>query len=137
MVDYAISTYLTVLVLLEIDVYAETLFEGEDKLLKLLLLFFTQRLSVFVEDFLYIRNGLGLSRFFLLGLRDFGTFETLILSLGNLSLIFLDNGTKLGCSVLTFLAVLGNMLEYISDRDIPCIAAILQKAVSVKRLFHL
>ena len=68
MVDYAISTYLTVLVLLEIDVYAETLFEGEDKLLKLLLLFFTQRLSVFVEDFLYIRNGLGLSRFFLLGL---------------------------------------------------------------------
>ena len=68
MVDYATSTYLTVLVLLEIDVYAETLFEGEDKLLKLLLLFFTQRLSVFVEDFLYIRIGLLLSRFFLLGL---------------------------------------------------------------------
>lgn len=68
MVNYSISTYLTVLVLLKIDVYAETLFEGEDKLLKLLLLLFTSRVAVFVEDFLYIRISLGLSRFFLLGL---------------------------------------------------------------------
>ena len=70
MVDYAISTYLTVLIFLKIDVYAETLFECEDKLLKLLLLLFTQRFAVFVEDFLDVRIGFGAGRFFFL---DFET----------------------------------------------------------------
>ena len=68
MVDYSIPTYLTVLVLLEIDVYTETLFECEDELLKLLLSLFTQRFSVFVEDFLYIRIGFWTSWLFLFGL---------------------------------------------------------------------
>ena len=68
MVDSAISTNLTVLVLLEIYVNAETLFECEDKLLKLILLLFTQRFTVFVKDFLYIWIGFWTSRLFLLGL---------------------------------------------------------------------
>ena len=68
MVYYSIPTYLTVLILLEIDVYAETLFECEDKLLKLLLPFLAQRFAVFVEDFLYIRIGFGAGWLFLFGL---------------------------------------------------------------------
>ena len=61
----------------------------------------------------------------------------MILSLRNLSLIFLDNGKKLGRSILTFLAVLDNMLEYVSYGDFRCIASIFQKPIAVKRLLHL
>ena len=51
MVDYSISPYLTVLVFLEIDIYAETGFEDIKELLNLLLAFLAQWLAATVKDF--------------------------------------------------------------------------------------
>ena len=68
MVNESITSDLSVPILLKIDVYAETLFECEDKLLKLLLSLLTQRFTIFINYFLYVRIGFWTSRLFLLGL---------------------------------------------------------------------